>query len=71
MHHALRNRGPSPLTSDQLNCLSFCLDRLTKEMFLSYDAALDLIDELENAQLNVNPVEAAALNSILIDESAA
>ena len=70
VHHALRNRGPSPLTEKQLNILSLCIGRLNNEIFLSYEAALNLIDELEESDLNVNPPEAETLSSILIDESA-
>jgi hypothetical protein len=44
---------------------------LRKEVFLSYDAALDLIDDLEKSELNINPPEAETLASTLVNESAA
>lgn len=65
VHHALKNRGPSPLSAEQLNNLKFCIGRITKEIFLSYDAVLDMLDELEACGLNIDPPEAETLGALL------
>jgi hypothetical protein len=51
---ALKNRRGDPLTSEQLRTVLNCVARLNKELFMSYDTALTLIDDLESVGLNTD-----------------
>ena len=65
---ALKNRRGDPLTSEQLSVVLNCVVRLNKELFLTYETALNLIDDLENVGLNTDLSIAAPLATLLIDE---
>ena len=68
IHDALRHREGESLTIEQVNALIKCLSLLRDKPFMSYDAALDLIDELEAVGFNPEPPEALAVEQILLDE---
>jgi hypothetical protein len=66
-YQALRNRKSQPLSLEQIAVLRKGFVRLSKEMFLQYDAALDLLDEFEAAGLTIDPPEAGDLEQVLLD----
>ena len=68
LHHALKNRLGSPLTSDQIFVVLKSVQRLRKEPFLVYDKALNIIDSMDAAGLQTDPPISNALNVLLIDD---
>src|SRR5262249_40202677 len=68
LNRALKNRRGDPLSRHQLLTLTSCVTRLRKEIFLSYETALDLIDALEATGLNTDLSIAAPLATLLLDE---
>jgi hypothetical protein len=66
---ALKNRRGDPLTLEQLDAVLNCVVRLNTELFLKYERALDLIDDLENAGLNTDISVAEPIAALLIDET--
>jgi hypothetical protein len=66
---ALKNRHGDPLTTEQLTTVLNCVARLNKELFLNYDTALNLIDDLEEANLNTDPSIATPLATLLIGDA--
>jgi hypothetical protein len=66
---ALKNRRGDPLTSEQLYAALNCVVRLNKQLFMKYEAALDLIDDLEKVGLNTDISIAAPLVRLLIEEA--
>jgi hypothetical protein len=66
---ALKNRRGDPLTSDQLVAVLNCVSRLNRELFIAYDTALDLVDDLEKAGLNTDISIAAPLARLLIEDT--
>jgi hypothetical protein len=54
------------LTVEQTEVIQRCVVQLNKQLFMQYDQALDLIDELERLQLNVNIPVAEAVSELLL-----
>jgi len=67
LYHGLKNRRAARLTPEQLLVVQRCAARLGRQLFLNYEAALDLIDELETVGLKIDPPEAEGLTEILVD----
>jgi hypothetical protein len=65
---ALKNRKGAPLSMEQLSAVLHCVVRLSKEMFLDYDTALNLVDALEDAGLNADVSVAAPVAELLIED---
>jgi hypothetical protein len=66
---ALKNRHGDPLTIEQLNTVLNCVVCLNKQLFLTYETALNLIDDLDEANLNTDPSIATPLATLLIGEA--
>jgi hypothetical protein len=66
---ALKNRRGDPLTLDQLIAVLNCVTRLNRELFITYDTALDLVDDLEKVGLNTDISIAAPLARLLIEDT--
>jgi hypothetical protein len=66
---ALKNRHGDPLTYEQSTAVLGCVDRLNRELFLKYETALDLIENLESVGLNTDPSIAVPLATLLIDDT--
>jgi hypothetical protein len=64
---ALKNRKGQPLKLDQLIAVHSCVTSLNRELFMTYDRALDLVDDLEEVGLNVDISIATPLQQLLID----
>jgi hypothetical protein len=45
-----------------------CTEFLSENLFITFDASLDLLDDLESAGLGVDPSEATALGEILAEQ---
>jgi hypothetical protein len=65
----LKNRRGDPLTVQQLDAVLNCVVRLNAELFLKYETALDLIDDLENVGLNTDISVAEPIAALLLDET--
>ena len=66
---SLRNRRGNILTREQLLAVVSCVARLNQELFLKYETALALIDELEDAGLNTDPSIASPIAELLLGEA--
>jgi hypothetical protein len=55
LHHAMQNRGGVPMTNEQMLAVLGCVQTLHANIFLSFTAALDLIDHLADAGLKSLP----------------
>lgn len=69
VYYALENRRGSPLSDNQLSAIRKVIRLLCTQIFMSYEDALDLLDELEEAGLKIDPPEFSHLQSVLLDES--
>lgn len=66
LHHALRNRGGSPLTELQLACVRKCILSLYENTFLSFSDALSLVEDLQDVELITDPPESEYLEEALV-----
>jgi hypothetical protein len=65
LHHATQNKDGAPMTNEQLTAVHRCVEKLHENIFLSFTAALNLIDQLTDTGLKVEPAEAEYLSDIL------
>lgn len=68
IYYAYQNVAGDAFSLEQLTRLASSIEFLREHPFLTFDAALGLLDELEDAGLEINPAEAGALGEILAGE---
>ncbi len=64
LNQALQNRGSGILNDDQLYAVRRSVETLRDQPFLSFDAALDLVDDLVRTGLTTEPPEGRILGEI-------
>jgi hypothetical protein len=64
---ALANRKPSSPSKRQINVISTSLDRLAKGPYMHFDTAMQVMDELEDADLSIEPPTLDILTAELDD----
>jgi hypothetical protein len=64
---ALSNRGPKALSRRQINVIVNSLERISKGPFLHFDTSMQVLDELEEADLNIEPPSLDLLTADLDD----
>jgi hypothetical protein len=67
LNWALANRTPGSPNNRQLSVMLETLDRLIEGPFIHFDTAMTIMDELENAELEIDPPVLDLLTSSLDD----
>ncbi len=66
--HALKNRGEGLLNADQMNAIAYSLRKLDQQPMMSYETALELTSQMEDAGLNLESADFKHISNLLQDE---